>query len=212
MEDAVPNPDSQSPHPQRRVLLTAFGPYDQWEQNASWLALVRLTQQMPTRPAVTTRRYPVDFDAMRQMLARDLESPYDVALHLGQAPGSAALHLETTGLNIAGASDERPENFRPLLEGGPVAYRSELPLAAWAAKLRAAGIPAQVSHHAGTYLCNATLYWSQHLIAERGLPTRAAFIHVPLDVSQVVAQARELPSLPTETVVAGLRLILAELA
>ncbi len=195
-----------------RVLLTAFGPYDQWEANASWLALVRLTQQLPSQPEVTTRRYPVDFDAMRRMIARDLETAYDVALHLGQAPGSAALHLETTGLNIAGMSDERPEDFRRLVDDGPVAYRSELPLAAWAAKLRAAGVPAQVSHHAGTFLCNATLYWSHHVIAERGLSTRAGFIHVPLDVSQVVVQARELPSLPTETVVAGLQSILAELA
>lgn len=194
-----------------RVLLTAFGPYDQWRENASWLALVRLTQELPTRPEVTTRRYAVDFDVMRQMVARDLETPYDVALHLGQAPGSAALHLETTGLNIAGTSDERPEDFRRLAEDGPAAYRSELPMADWARKLRAAGIPAQVSHHAGTYLCNATLYWSHHVIAQRGLPTRAGFIHVPLDVSQAVSQVRELPAVATETVVAGLRLILAEL-
>jgi pyroglutamyl-peptidase len=120
--------------------------------------------------------------------------------------------LETTALNIAGTSDALPEEFRPLTDDGPVAYRSALPLAAWAKSLRAAGVPAQVSHHAGTFLCNATLYWSHHVIAERGLPTRAAFVHVPLDVSQVVTQSRELPALATETVVAGLRLILAELA
>jgi pyroglutamyl-peptidase len=193
-----------------RVLITAFAPYDEWRENASWLALVRLTSELPDHPQVTTRRYPVDFDAMRQMVARDLETPYDVVLHLGQAPGSAALHLETFGLNIAGLSGERPDDFRPLSFDGPPAYRSELPLADWSRRLRAAGVPAQVSYHAGTYLCNATLYWSHHIIQQRGLATRAGFIHVPLDVSQTVSLARELPALATEVVVKGLQLILAE--
>jgi pyroglutamyl-peptidase len=193
-----------------RVLITAFAPYDEWRVNASWLALVQLTTNLPDHPQVTTRRYPVDFDAMRQMVARDLETPYDVVLHLGQAPGASALHLEMFALNIAGLGNERPEDFRPLAPDGPAAYRSDLPLADWARMLRADGVPAQVSHHAGTYLCNATLYWSHHVIAQRGLPTRAGFLHVPLDVSQTVSHARELPSLPTEVVVKGLERVLAE--
>jgi pyroglutamyl-peptidase len=193
-----------------RVLLTAFGPYDEWRENASWLALVRLTQELPEQPEVTTRRYPVDFDQMKRMVARDLETPYDVVLHLGQAPGSAAVHLEMFGLNIAGVSNERPDDYRVLVADGPPAYQSELPLGDWARMLRAAGVPAAVSHHAGTYLCNATLYWSQHVIRERSLPTKAGFIHVPLDVSQVLATSREMPSLSSEVVAAGLKLILAE--
>jgi pyroglutamyl-peptidase len=196
--------------PMPRVLLTAFGPYDEWRENASWLALVRLTQELPEQPEVTTRRYPVDFDAMRKMVARDLEAPYDVALHLGQDPGSAALHLEMFGLNLAGVSNERPEDDRPLVTGAPPAYQSELPLGDWARMLRAAGVPAQVSHHAGTCLCNATLYWSHHLIRERSLPTKAGLIHVPLDVSQALTHPREIPSLSSDVVAAGLKLILAE--
>lgn len=194
-----------------RVLLTAFGPYDEWRENASWLALVRLTRDLPEEPQVTTRRYPVDFDQMKHMVVRDLEAGYDVALHLGQAPGSAAMHLEMFGENIAGMSNERPENYRPLVADGPAAYRTELPVAHWAQKLRAAGVPAQVSHNAGTHLCNATMFWTHHVIEQRGLPTKAGFIHVPLDVSQALASSREMPSLPTELVVHGLKLILAEL-
>jgi pyroglutamyl-peptidase len=193
-----------------RVLLTAFGPYDEWRENASWLALVRLTQELPEQPEVTTRRYPVDFDQMKRMVVRDLESGYDIALHLGQAPGSAALHLEMFGLNIAGLSNSRPEDYRPLVADGPAAYQSELPLGDWARMLRAAGVPAAVSHHAGTYLCNATLYWSHHVIRERSLPTKAGFIHVPLDVSQALAYSREMPSLSSDIVAAGLKRILAE--
>jgi pyroglutamyl-peptidase len=84
-------------------------------------------------------------------------------------------------------------------------------LVEWAEKLRLRGIPAQVSHHAGTYLCNAMLYWT-HFIAERaGLLTRAAFVHIPLAPSQVVEAGRGLPSLPTETAAAAVRCLVAEI-
>ena len=45
------------------VLITAFEPYDRWEANSSWLALVELTKDLPSEPRITTRRYPVDFAA-----------------------------------------------------------------------------------------------------------------------------------------------------
>ena len=31
----------------KKVLVTAFEPYDRWKTNASWLALVHLTQDLP---------------------------------------------------------------------------------------------------------------------------------------------------------------------
>jgi pyroglutamyl-peptidase len=73
-----------------------------------------------------------------------------------------------------------------------------LPLADWATKLRGAGIPAQVSYHAGTYLCNATLYYSHYLIERMKLTTRAAFLHLPLDVANA-ALGENLASLPAAT-------------
>ena len=83
------------------VLLTAFEPYDRWPENASWLALVELTRDLPAEPHVVTRRYPVDFDAARARLFDDLAANYDFALHLGQSPGSSRVHLEAIGVNVA---------------------------------------------------------------------------------------------------------------
>ena len=55
-----------------KILLTAFEPYDVWSENASWLALVELTKEMPPGIDITTRRYPVDFTAVKERLAEDL--------------------------------------------------------------------------------------------------------------------------------------------
>lgn len=194
------------------VLITAFEPYDRWRENASWLALVELTRELPEQPRVTTRRYPVDFQKARVRLEEDLNGDYDVALHLGQAPGSGRIQLEAIGINVGGSASELPDQFRPLDPSGPVAYRSDLPLADWAGQLRAAGIPACVSYHAGTYLCNAMLYLSLHTARTRNLKTRAAFIHMPLAPEQAREERNDVPSLPSAMMSAAIRLVLQSLA
>lgn len=164
-----------------RILLTAFEPYAEWSENSSWLALMELTRWFDSRGQVVTRRYPVDLVEMTHRLGEDLTAGYDYALHLGQAPGLAAVKLETIAVN---AID--PEN--PLVADAPVAYRTSLPMAGWAQRLASDGIPAIASHHAGTHLCNALFYFSQYLADQRGLPTRSGFIHLPLAPQQVAAR------------------------
>jgi pyroglutamyl-peptidase len=194
------------------VLITAFEPYDRWKANSSWLTMVQLTQDLPSQPVVTTRLYPVDFAAVKERLAGDLKADYDYALHLGQAPGSTRLQLESIAINVGGSSAQSPDQFRPLVDGGPIAYRSPLPLGEWAVRLRESRIPAEISYHAGTYLCNATLYFSCYLAERMELKTKPAFIHLPLDISQTAEQAQSLASLPAATSADALRMILAELA
>lgn len=194
------------------VLITAFEPYDRWTSNSSWLALVRLTQNLPAEPSITTRLYPVDFAAVKERLANDLRANHDFALHLGQAPGSTRLQLEAMAVNVGGSSWQSPDQFQPLVEGGPAAYRSPLPLAEWAVQLREAMVPAQLSYHAGTYLCNATLYFSCYLAERMELKTRAAFIHLPLDPTQTAQHAADMASLPVALSADGLRMILTDLA
>lgn len=191
-----------------RVLITAFEPYDRWQSNASWLALVELTKDLPEQPSVTTRLYPVDYAAVRERLEQDLADDFDVALHLGQAPGNAAIHLEAVGINVAERGRANGQQGEPLIDSGPVAYRSALPLGHWAGMLRSAGIPAQVSFHAGTYLCNAALYFTHHICEQRGKPTRCAFVHLPLAPSQVVEERHPPASMPSEVCAAAIRLIL----
>jgi pyroglutamyl-peptidase len=193
-----------------RILITAFEPYGSWAENSSWLALVEYSKELPTAGRIVTRRYPVDLQAVQERLAKDLAEDFDYALHLGQAPGSAAIRLEAFAINVGGNSNDSPESFRPLIADGPAAYRSTLPLASWAQELRESGIPASVSYHAGTYLCNAILYLSHDLAKQRQLRTRPAFLHLPLDTSQACG-ANEIAALPTTLAAAGLRLIVTRL-
>jgi pyroglutamyl-peptidase len=194
-----------------KILLTAYEPYDVWKENASWLALVELTKNMPADLDVTTRRYPVDFTEVKQRLAEDLADQYDFAVHLGQAPGSSVVQLEQIGINVGGQSSQQRHQHRPLSSDGPVAYRSTLPLEDWVPVLRDAGIPTVLSFHAGTFLCNATLYWTHYLAQRNGWQTQAAFVHLPLATNQVACEQHAIASMPIEMSAQAVRLILEQL-
>ena len=188
-----------------RILITSFEPYDRWSENSGWLALVEFTKTMRNAAEITTRRYPVDFAAVREHLARDLSEDYDYALHLGQSPGSGRIHLEAIGLNVGGSSHEPMELHGTLVENGPIAYRSGLPLSLFVRELRRRRIPASVSYHAGTFLCNATLYLTHYLAEQHGLKTQSTFIHLPLETSQAAQESREVSSLPATTAAQALQ-------
>jgi pyroglutamyl-peptidase len=196
----------------QRVLITAFEPFDRWSDNSSWLALLELTRSLPDSPKVVTRRYPVDFAQVKVRLSEDLAADYDFALHLGQSSRIGRIELEAIGLNVGGEPAQSPDDFQPLVAGGPAAYRTALPLARWASRMREDGIPAQVSYHAGTYLCNAVLYLSQHLAAEKRLKTGSTFIHLPLAPGQVLGERQDWPSLASATAARGIRHILSDIA
>lgn len=202
----------ESSMPQPSVLITAFEPFGEWRSNSSWQCLVQFTRDLPAEPKIVTRLYPVDFAEARLRLARDLTANFDMVLHLGQSTGRPLIELEMFGLNVGGIPGSEAAAFGPLEPDGPPAYRSDLPLHDWAAKLRLRGIPAQVSYHAGTYLCNAMLYWTHYLAERDGLPTRVAFVHVPLEPSQVVECGRHLPSLPSTMAATALRCLVSEIS
>jgi len=188
-----------------RILLTAFEPYDRWTENSSWLALADLTRWYDGDVELTTRRYPVDLNLMSDQLRKDLQSNYHLAVHLGQSPGSTCIRLEAVGLNVRGDGS-------PLIADAPEAYRSSLPLPACSRMLVEAGIPNDVSHHAGTYLCNAALYLSQHYSRHFGLNTQSLFIHVPLAPSQAAKDASRPASMSTPMASAAVAMVVQQLA
>lgn len=194
------------------ILITAFEPYEQWPENSSWLTLVEFTRTMKSDQQVTTRLYPVNFGEVRRHLQKDLAADYDFALHLGQAPGLATVRLEAIGVNVGGHSDDPPEQYRQLVEDGPVAFQSALPLADWVRQLRGAGVPASVSFHAGTQLCNATLYMTHYFAHKMRLRTQAAFVHLPLTPRQVTAGNKESASLPVQSAAQALHLLVGAMA
>jgi pyroglutamyl-peptidase len=145
-----------------------------------------------------------------------------VAIMLGLWPGEPCIRLERFALNWN--AFEIPDNAGavergPVAAGSPLAFPSGLPVERIVDDLLQAGIPARASSSAGNFLCNATFFSALRTIAERRLPTRASFVHVPYlpeQVAQVIRaeerlelhQRADLASMALETQLAGLRRIM----
>lgn len=194
-----------------RVLLTAFEPYDEWTSNASWLTLVELLRTRHPSTSLVTRRYPVDFHRLQNVLYKDLDQGFDAVVHLGQAPGTPAIRLEAIALNVGGAMSDSGASHDRLVIGAPEAYRSLMPLERWMKRLHEQSIPATISYHAGTYLCNAIMFLSHHWFAQAGLVTPVGFIHLPLATEQVAGNVNSLPSLPVATLASAVACVLDDL-
>lgn len=193
------------------ILLTGFEPFGGEASNPSWQAVRPLHGQVLRGHRVVTACLPTDFrralPALRRELARHRPA---LSLCLGQAGGRSGIELERVAINLVDAriadnAGHRPIDV-PVVRGGPAAYFATVPVKAMLARLQAAGVPAAVSHSAGTYVCNQVFYALMHAL--RGRPqARGGFVHIPYAPAQAARHAGA-PSLDPALVTRALELML----
>lgn len=192
------------------ILLTGFEPFGGEAVNPSWEAVRRLDGWECRGHRVAARLMPCVFGASLDALDRAVAETDPVALlAVGQAQSRAELSLERVAVNLDDAripdtAGNQPIDA-PVVAGGPAAYFASLPVKAIAAALRDAGLPAGLSHSAGSFVCNHLFYGACHLRAVRYPSLRVGFLHIPLAPEQAVRHPG-VPSMAIEQVVAGLRI------
>lgn len=192
------------------VLLAGFAPFGGEPVNPSWQAVRALQGRHINGHRIVARQLPVEFGASLKELRKAIrEARPALVLCVGQAGGRASISLERVAINV---DDARiPDNAgaqpidRKIVEDGPAAYFTGLPIKAILAALREAGIPAEVSQTAGTYVCNHVFYGLMHALRNRRI--RGGFVHIPYSPEQAERHPGA-PALPVETVVRGLRIAL----
>jgi pyroglutamyl-peptidase len=192
------------------ILLTGFDPFGGESTNPSWEAVRQLRGQTIRRHRVEVARLPTVFGAAEQALALALRKHAPrLVLCVGQAGGRATVSIERVAINLVDARIADNLGAQPLeravVAGGPAAYLSALPVKAMVAALRDAGIPAEVSLSAGSFVCNAVFYALCHYIATEDAQLRGGFVHIPFAPEQAAARAQT-PSMAVEQVVAALRI------
>jgi pyroglutamyl-peptidase len=190
------------------ILVTAFDTYDTWQENSSWTALTEYLKEYGVAPDVITRRYPVDLQSMRNRLELDLARGISGVIHLGQRPGAATLNLEAICLNLDGSNALPRAELEPLIDGAPIAFRTACPLSIWNERLRRAGVPSDISYHAGTYLCNAMMYLSHAWFAVRGLDVPVAFVHTPLTPTEADRYGGKYSAMDPKILAEGVRILI----
>ena len=192
------------------ALLTGFDAFDGASLNPSWLAVKAIDGELLVGHRIRVAQLPTAFDASLKELKHllRLHKP-TLVICVGQAGGRSALSLERVAININDASIADNAGAQPLdtpvVQGGPAAYFSTLPIKAMLIALLRAGMAAEVSQSAGTFVCNHVFYGLMHELSKKSIaadkkPARGGFVHVPFLPEQGA------PSMHLNDMVAGLRL------
>lgn len=174
-----------------KILLTGFEPFGRATLNPSGEIVKRISGEN-----IVTAILPVAYNSSAAALLELIEEHNpDVVIMLGQAESRAQITPERIAINLDDARIPDNEGIlrlnQEIIDEGPVAYKSTLPVVEIVEALQAEEIPAAVSLSAGAFLCNHIFYITQHKLAGTGI--RSGFIHVPL----MNEQQEEFPGAPT---------------
>ncbi|MCR6713399.1 MAG: pyroglutamyl-peptidase I [Demequina sp.] len=192
-----------------RVLLTGFEPFADARANSSWDAVQMLADTWSRPHELVVRRLPVVFGSGGRRLVEHVAAHTpDVVVAVGVAEGRSAVTPERVAVNLRDA--RIPDNAgrqpveTPCVAGGPAAYFSTLPVTAIVSALKDAGIPAEPSMTAGTYVCNDAFYALQHALV--GLGVSSGFVHVP--ASPQMELGPDVPTMATGVIARALGIVI----
>ncbi|MCP4437957.1 MAG: pyroglutamyl-peptidase I [Aureispira sp.] len=191
-----------------KVLLTGFKPFAPYTINPTE-QLVEALQPMKDIH-IEKEIFEVDFELVHQVYPRMLEDVQpDLIINLGLNGQANSIQLERFAVN-SGFDYNGKRTFFDIDAKSPAAYRSNIELDMLSQKLNDAGVPAIVSNHAGSYLCNFIYYHSlQYADLHR---KKALFVHIPFTTELVCDFAKNnqptYPSLPQSYIDKAIRLIL----
>ena len=173
------------------ILLTGFEPFGTATSNPSGEIVKQISGEN-----IVTAILPVAYaQSAEQLLALIEQHNPDVVICLGQAEGRTHITPEKVAINLDDARLADNEGVLrsdvKILEVGPDAYFTTLPVNDMVEAMKAQGIPAALSLSAGAFLCNHVFYVAQNKFA--GTEVRSGFVHVPL----MDSQGPEFPGLPT---------------
>jgi len=188
------------------VLLTGFEPFAGDDVNPSWDAV-----SLVDLPGVTVVKQllPCAFgDSLAVLRQAVLAHNPSVVIAVGLAGGRDVITPERVAINLDDAripdNSGRSPIDEPIVDGGPAAYFTGLPIKAGVSAMRSAGIPAAVSYSAGTFVCNHVFYGLMHLIATTAPGIRGGFVHVPYSAEMTASTGTSRPSLPLRAIADGL--------
>ncbi|KEI73099.1 pyroglutamyl-peptidase I [Endozoicomonas elysicola] len=190
----------------KTVLISGFEPFGGMPLNPALEAIRVLTgTELPDLGVIKTVTVPVVHrTSIATVISAIDDNEPDAVIMVGLAPGRIGIMPERIAINM--------DDFRlvdnegnqiidqPVVDGGPAAYFSTLPVKAMVQEMRRAGIPAAVSNSAGTFVCNHLFYGVMHELRDSHI--RAGFIHVPLLPGQAI-KADE-PSMSLERIIKGI--------
>ncbi len=190
-----------------KILVTGFDPFGGEHINPAFEVIKALPDTIRGAEIVKLE-VPTVFEKSIQTVADKIDEVRpDAVLCIGQAGGRFGITPERVAINVDDARIADNEGNQPLnrviREDGDKAYFSTLPIKRMTQAVIEAGIPAQVSNTAGTFVCNHLMYGVLYHIAKHNYSMKAGFVHIPFLLEQVTAKPNT-PGFSQETLVKGI--------
>ncbi|MBZ4222638.1 pyroglutamyl-peptidase I [Bacillus wiedmannii] len=192
------------------VLLTGFDPFGGESINPAWEVAKSLHERTIGEYKIISKQVPTVFQKSISVLKEYIEelNP-EMIICIGQAGGRPDITIERVAINVDDARIADNEGNQPVdvpvVEEGPAAYWSTLPMKAIVKKLQEEGIPASVSQSAGTFVCNHLFYGLMHELEKRDKKIKGGFIHIPFLPEQASNYPGQ-PSMSLSTISKGIEL------
>lgn len=187
-----------------KILITAFEPFGGEKVNPALEAMKLLPDKIGEAQILKLELPTVFKKSIEKVWQHIDEYEPDIVISLGQAGGRACISIERVAINIDDTTMADNEGNmpvdQPIFKDGENAYFSNLPIKNMVEDIKKAGIPANISNTAGTYVCNHVMYGILYKIHKERLNIKAGFIHVPFMPEQVVDKP-ENPSMSLENIV-----------
>lgn len=194
-----------------KFLVTGFDIFKNEKLNPSWEIAKELSKIEFQEAEIISEKLPVSFKRVPSLIKELLEKYRpDIYLALGLAGGRNNITVERVAINVMDSRTPDNEGYtpedEPIVQNGPVAYFSTIPIKNIVKVLRENEIPSIISNSAGTYVCNTAFYAGLHYSNILGLNTKVGFIHVPYATIQVLDKNK--PSLPLNLMIHGIKQVI----
>lgn len=164
------------------VVVAAFEPFAGRKKNRAQ----RAARLLRADPGVEVVTLPVSFARLPSAIDSILAQGPSLLLLVGESRSATTLHIERFALNLAHArladNDGAQPQHQALVPDGPLALSVGIDVPKLVLAIEQRGVPVTASAHAGTFCCNAALYWALIGIGAQDSAqsaTRIAFVHVP---------------------------------
>lgn len=190
-----------------KILVTGFDPFGGESINPAIESVKRLPDMIDGATIIKLEIPTVCHVSLEVIEEAIKKHDPDVILSIGQAGGRNEITVERIGINL---DDCRiPDNAgkqiidEPVYADGPDAYFVNLPIKAMVKAMRDAGIPADISNTAGTFVCNHVTYGVRYMIEHTYPKKRSGFLHIPYLPAQAVDK-KSVASMDLDTIVKGI--------
>ncbi len=192
-----------------KAIITGFDPFGGESVNPAFEAVKLLPDVVEGCEIIKLEIPTVFYKSVDKLSEAVRKEKPDFVICVGQAGNRFNITPEAVAINLNEAripdNDGQQPSDEPVRADGKNAYFSTLPNKAIIKAMHEAGVPAQISFTAGTYVCNHLFYGLMYLIENEFPNMRGGFIHVPFSSKQAV-EKKNTPHMKIEEMAKGLEL------